>query len=179
MINGDFFKETSRLILRSPKDQDAQVLAIKRGEEFVEKFNLYQKCEKEQILKEFVEFEHFILVLKETQEIIGCVAVKDDPLRYHTNSITLQAWLIEKTAYKGYMLEAVCAILQELFKRRGVERIAIQIFAKNEASIRLAEKLGFEKEGYLKEAVKNHKGQVFDVVLYSLDRISYLKKQNK
>ena len=95
------------------------------------------------------------------------------------DSKTLHAWLTRDMAYRGLMAEALEVVFAELFINRGHERIAIQIMSENQASIRLAEKLGFEPEGYLKRALRNSKDQVFDLALYSLDRETYLQKRNQ
>ena len=166
MTGSDFYKETERLILRTPTPEDANALALARSTEFVMRYNLYEKCDKEQILRELESYDHVLLAEKESKKIIGCISLRDDPVRYHTDSITLHAWLIEEMAYKGYMLEALTEIINELFLI--YQRISVQIFSQNTASLRLAKKLGFEEEGYIKQAVKNKNGEIFDVVLLSL-----------
>ena len=166
MTGSDFYKETERLILRTPTPNDAAELASARSTEFVMRYNLYEECDKEQILRELDSYDHVLLAEKESKKIIGCVSLRDDPVRYHTDSVTLHAWLIEEMAYKGYMAEALNEIINELFL--VYQRISVQIFSQNTASLRLAKKLGFEEEGYIKQAVKNKKGEIFDVVLLSL-----------
>ena len=176
MIKDSFYYETERLILRTAADSDAEELAAKRSTGFVTRYNLYCPCDSEQIIREFQEYEHIVLILKRENATIGCVSIKDDDLRYHVDSKTINAWLTEDNAYNGYMQEALKVILAELFYVRSHERVSIQIFSKNTASIRLAEKLGFEQEGYLKRALKNHLDQVFDLVLLSIDRESFIAK---
>ena len=169
----DFYKETERLILRSPTKSDAQILAQKRSTEFVMRYNLYKPCDSKEIKEELTLFEHILLVSKNDASVIGSLSVKDDYLRYGVDSVSLQAWLTEDMSGQGYMAEALEVILEYLLVDRQHERISVQIFSVNKASVRLAEKLGFKQEGYLKRAVKNHKGQVFDVVLYSMDLSDY------
>ena len=166
MTGSDFYKETERLILRTPTPNDAAELASARSTDFVMRYNLYEKCDGEQILRELDSYDHVLLAEKKSKKIIGCVSLRDDPVRYHTDSVTLHAWLIEEMAYKGYMAEALNEIINELFLI--YQRISVQIFSQNTASLRLAKKLGFEEEGYIKQAVKNKKGEIFDVVLLSL-----------
>ena len=172
----NFYKETERLILRAPTYEDAEALANLRSTEFVLKYNLYKTCDKEQIIRELDTFEHILIQLKESNKIIGCISIREDDFRYHIDSVVLHAWLTEENAYKGYMKEALEPVIYNTFVNCQHERIALQIIADNIASIRLAEKLSFEREGYLKRALKNHNDQVFDVVLYSLSREDYLNK---
>lgn len=173
----ELYLESSRLILRSPISGDSEILARERSRDFVTRYNLYRECDAAQIERELAEYDHAIIVLKETNEVIGCISVRDDDMRYHMDSVLLQAWLTEECAYKGYMCEALDAMIDYLFRVEGHERVAGQILSKNRASIRLVEKLGFEQEGYLKRALRNSKDEVFDVVLYSLDRETYLGRK--
>lgn len=176
MIKDSFYYETERLILRTASESDADELATKRSTEFVTRYNLYRPCDSDQIIRELTENQNIVLVSKDENTIIGCISIKDDDLRYHIDSKTLTAWLTEDKAYNGYMYEALRVVLADLFYIRSHERVSIQIFSQNTASIKLANKLGFEQEGYLKRALKNDFGQVFDIVLLSLDRESFTEK---
>lgn len=173
MNDARFFRQTERLIIRSATLDDAPALAQARSTDFVIRYNLYEPCDAAQIRSELENDEHFSLVLRQTNEIIGCVCVRDDEFRYHMDSKCLQAWLVEETAHQGLMAEALAVIFEELFLQREHERLSIQILSQNRASLRLAEKLGFEREGYLKRALRNQKGEVFDVVLFSLEKDAY------
>lgn len=177
MSEGSFYRSTERLIIRSAVLDDAEALAEARSTDFVMRYNLYEPCDAAQIKGELELYEHFVLISRATDAIIGCVCVREDDLRYHMDSKCLQAWLIYETAHQGYMAEALAVVFEELFLQRGHERLAIQILSQNRASLRLAEKLGFEREGYLKRALRNKKDEVFDVVLFSLEREAYLEKR--
>ena len=171
MFDENFYIKTERLILRAPKLADASDIAKKRSTDFVMRYNLYAACDAEQIISELENYEHILLVEALTNKIIGCISLRDDPVRYHVGSITLHAWLIEEKAYNGYMAEALKAIIPILFLEYS--RLSIQIFSKNTASIRLAQKLGFEQEGYIKQAVKAPSGEIFDLVLMSMARNAF------
>lgn len=171
-----FYQESERLILRSPIESDAPCLATARSTAFVMRYNLYRPCDAEQIREEWEQYEHIVLVRRSDDAVVGCISIRDDETRYHMDSKMLQAWLIEELAYQGYMAEALRVVLRELFRKREHERIALQILSENQASLRLAEKLGFEREGYLKRALRTPEGNVFDVVLLSLDREDYKRR---
>lgn len=168
MINPNLYLKTERLILRIPTKADAQEIASARSTDFVMRYNLYTVCDAEQIIDELESYEHILLIEAKTEKIIGCISLRDDPVRYHTDSVTLHAWLIEEKAYNGYMAEALKEIIPYLFLEYN--RISVQIFSENTASIRLAQKLGFEQEGYIKKAVKAFDDKIFDLVLMSLER---------
>ena len=170
-----FFKSTARLILQSATHADAAELAAKRSTPFVMRYNLYTPCDAAQIKAELDCYEHIVLKSPETGAIIGAISVRDDDFRYHVASKELHAWLTEEYAHQGLMGEALLPLMEKVFAD-GAERIAVRILADNKASLRLAEKLGFVREGYLARALKNAEGTVFDVVLYSISREEFLRR---
>lgn len=170
-----FFRQTERLILKEATTEDATILAKKRSTPFVMRYNLYEPCGEAQIAGELADNPHVLLKNRATGEIIGAISLRDDDFRYHIAAKEMAAWLTEEYAAQGLMSEAIPPVMDHIFNR-DIERISIRIFAENKPSIRLAEKLGFVREGYLARAVKNKQGEVFDVALYSLDANNYLKK---
>jgi ribosomal-protein-alanine N-acetyltransferase len=54
---------------------------------------------------------------------------------------------------KGYATEAVGALVDEAFDKRGAERVFGKVFVGNDASRRVMEKLGFTYEGTLRRSV--------------------------
>ena len=169
-----FLKNTPRLTVREATAADAAILAEKRSTPFVMRYNLYEPCEAAQIAREIGNYPHVLLENRTTGEVIGVISLRDDDFRYHIQAMEMAAWLTEEYAAQGLMAEAIPPVMDHIFNR-DIERISIRIFAENTASIRLAEKLGFVREGYLARAVKNKAGGVFDVVLYSLSKDDYLK----
>jgi len=55
---------------------------------------------------------------------------------------------------KGYMAEALKAGIEYVFKKTKLHRIEANVMPRNEPSIRLMEKLGFENEGLSKKFLK-------------------------
>ncbi|GLQ88321.1 GNAT family N-acetyltransferase [Dyella flagellata] len=68
---------------------------------------------------------------------------------------------------KGYMAEAADALIEHGFKQAGLHRIEADIDPRNLPSIQLIERLGFRREGYLRERWLIG-GEVADTVLYGL-----------
>ena len=68
---------------------------------------------------------------------------------------------------KGVMTEAVSLLVRYLFDTKRMNRIRLIIHPENAASLRLAEKCGFVKEGTARGAWYN-KGRHHDVVIYSI-----------
>jgi ribosomal-protein-alanine N-acetyltransferase len=59
---------------------------------------------------------------------------------------------LERASWKkGIMTEALRAVLPYGFEYMGLNRISALVYPENEASIRLLERLGFQKEGLLRQ----------------------------
>jgi RimJ/RimL family protein N-acetyltransferase len=68
---------------------------------------------------------------------------------------------------KGYMNEALTALLEFGFSQLGLNRVEADIDPRNMASARSLERLGFQKEGHLRERWIVA-GEVSDTGLYGL-----------
>lgn len=59
---------------------------------------------------------------------------------------------LEKDSWKqGIMTEALLAMLSYGFEQMGLNRVEALVYIENDASIRLLERLGFQKEGLLRQ----------------------------
>ena len=70
---------------------------------------------------------------------------------------------------KGYMQETLQAILTHAFAVLNLHRIEADVDPRNEASIRTLERLGFQREGYLRERWQVN-GEIQDALFYGLLR---------
>jgi ribosomal-protein-alanine N-acetyltransferase len=70
---------------------------------------------------------------------------------------------------KGYIQEALRALLGYAFVELDLHRIEADVDPRNKASIRTLERLGFQKEGYLRERWKVN-GEIQDALFYGLLR---------
>lgn len=68
---------------------------------------------------------------------------------------------------RGYGREAVACLLDHVFARPEQRRVYADVDPDNAASIRLLERLGFVREGHLREEWETHIG-VRDTILYGL-----------
>lgn len=68
---------------------------------------------------------------------------------------------------KGLMSEAVRALIEHAFGPLGLRRLEADVDPRNAASIRLLERMGFRREGYLRERW-NVGGELQDSVFYGL-----------
>ena len=70
---------------------------------------------------------------------------------------------------QGYMNEALMALLQYAFEDLNLHRIEADVDPRNTASIKTVERLGFQREGYLRERWQVN-GEIQDAYFYGLLR---------
>ncbi|MCE3232072.1 MAG: speG [Rickettsiaceae bacterium] len=75
---------------------------------------------------------------------------------------------------KGIMTETVKAVLGFAFTRMELHRVEATVTPTNQGSLRVLKKLGFEKEGVLREQKLLH-GKFHDAVMLSLLQKDYMK----
>ena len=168
---------TERLILRPADKKDAAALLPYRNSEFVLRYN----CMRERTLEELerdLERESAIediyyLEEKATGKVMGALYLTEDSLRYNVDSFMLEYWLGEDFARKGFMSEAINAVLDYAFNTKGCELITVRVFEENTASVKLVKKLGFTHEGTLRRCVKTHYGKIFSDCLFSMTKEEY------
>lgn len=70
----------------------------------------------------------------------------------------------EKDRDKGFGTEAIRVILRYAFEDLGLQRVDLSVFEFNELAIRAYEKLGFQREGRVHQAVRRD-GKFHDAIL--------------
>ncbi len=68
---------------------------------------------------------------------------------------------------QGYATEAILLVLHYYFEELRYQKVTINAYSFNEASIRLHERLGFQREGCLRRMIFT-RGQYFDRLVYGL-----------
>ncbi len=115
----------------------------------------------------------FALLVKPSIEVVGHVSFYAINLINQTAEIGY--WLGESYWRNGYISEAVRAILPYGFQELDLRRLTIRVFAENQASAMLAEKLGFKFEGLLRQAVRcRATSKIHDEKIYGLLREEWL-----
>ncbi|HKO96384.1 MAG TPA: GNAT family N-acetyltransferase [Pyrinomonadaceae bacterium] len=79
---------------------------------------------------------------------------------------------------KGYMQEALRALLEYAFNTLNLHRIEADVDPRNTGSIRTVEKLGFQREGYLRERWQVS-GEIQDALFFGLLRPEWEQIQAK
>ena len=76
---------------------------------------------------------------------------------------------------KGYMNEALKALVSHAFEVMELRRLEADVDPRNAASIRTLERLGFQREGFLRERWHVN-GEIQDAFFYGLLRREWLKE---
>ncbi|MDB5871228.1 MAG: family acetyltransferase [Ramlibacter sp.] len=169
--------ETGRLTLRLVSEADLPELLEINGDDETTRYLPYASWRGMADAQEWFdralnrhaagEAGQFVIVLRETGRVVGsCLLFHfDEPSRRAEIGYVLgrQHW------GAGYMLEAGKALVDFAFGPAGLRRLEAEIDPRNTASSRLLERLGFVKEGLLRERWDN-KGEVSDSGLYGLLR---------
>lgn len=75
----------------------------------------------------------------------------------------------EEARRQGYGPEAIGLLLDYGFERLGLQRVGLSVFEFNETAILTYQRLGFHKEGRLRQAVERE-GILHDAILMSLPK---------
>ncbi len=92
----------------------------------------------------------WLMELKETGRVIGEIVLYDFKLRKQADigyRISRKYW------GQGFATEAGQAVVDFAFRNLELDRLQIRCFANNPGSVRIAEKLGFTKEGLIRKGV--------------------------
>lgn len=164
--------ETKRLILRSPRVEDAQSYAAIHNSEFVLRYNAMNPTTPEWMAGKFADAQYcantVFLESKATGELLGAIFLEDDDLRYGVESKSLSYFIRLEESRKGYMKEAMQAVIGYLFENEHLECVSARAFAPNTASRALLKSLGFTENGIIPRCVKGYGDVVFDDVIHTL-----------
>ena len=173
---------TPRLFLRLPRQEDTDAYMSFCYTEFVLKYNAMTVSTRDgveaMLMRSAMEENMLVLEDRVTGQLLGAIFFSDDSLRYGVASQELSYFLREEIAQKGYMTEALSAVIRQLFTSDPeLECISARSFAPNIASRKLLEKLGFHHEGTIRRCVRGYRDIVYDDTLYSLLRQDYVGRE--
>jgi len=103
-----------------------------------------------------------IEVRGEPRGSIGVFPLED----VHRRTAEIGYWLAEEEWGRGIMTEAVAAMTERAFREMDVVRIQAAVFEWNPASMRVLEKCGYVREGWLRKSVWKD-GQLIDSAMYA------------
>jgi len=166
--------ETERLIIRNVLPEDAEDMHPIRHSEFVMRYNCMKPVTMEAfrgMLERCRNKDGWLhIVLKDTGKVIGMIGAAEDDIRYQVSAMTIDYYLGEQYARKGYMSEALTAVMRYMFEEKDLELISARVFGENRASQALLEKLGFTHEGTLRKGLRTYDGEAHCDRLYSILR---------
>ncbi|MEM9251925.1 MAG: GNAT family protein [Planctomycetota bacterium] len=116
-------------------------------------------------LKENEEHDSVTLAIDRRGELVGTV-FQCHPCRDHLN-VEIGYWLTEAARGEGIATRATEALLDLTFGEMGFHRASLKIAPQNEASIAIAERMGLEKEGVLRDFWQLEPGVWTDCVVYA------------
>ncbi|MFC7366003.1 MULTISPECIES: GNAT family N-acetyltransferase [Bhargavaea] len=167
--------ETDRLRLRELTKADADGLFACFSDERVTRFYGQETVHTIEQAEAFVDF--FAYSYKEKRGIRWGIEVKERPGIIGT--IGFNAWspkhkraeigyeILPEHWRKGYTFEAITKLIQYGFDELGLTRIGAVVFMENEASNQLLAKVGFQREGILREYMYQN-GKAYDTYVYSI-----------
>lgn len=167
--------ETHRLFLKGLDDSDAEFIFGEFSDEYVCRY-LYDAepfrgiDEARELIAHFgsdrnTTINRWVIMDKGTGQRLGTCG-------FHcwdkeNNCIEVGYDLREEHCRKGIMTEALTAIIGKAFSEKGINRIQAFVSLDNIASCKVLEKLGFKREGVIRE--KHYfRGKYYDHFCYSL-----------
>lgn len=120
------------------------------------------------------------IVLKESGQLVGSIGLMRDYKREYERVRSIGYAINQEQRGNGYMTEAVRAVLQHGFEKRGLSLISAYAYPWNIDSRRVLEKCGFQYEGTLKRAARMYDGSVYDNDCFAITREEWmiLKRRN-
>ncbi|PWF46656.1 GNAT family N-acetyltransferase [Massilia glaciei] len=182
-----YFKtlSTARLTLRPPRPGDKDALHALHSDPRVMRYfseppwtdpaRAAHQIDEDACAFDREEYFRFAIVLDETQQMIGNCTLH---ALHRQNRRAEIGYALQPAQWgKGYMGEALGALLAYAFRERDLNRLEADIDPRNTESASCLERLGFVSEGYMRERWIVG-GEVCDSALYGLLRRDWDAKQN-
>lgn len=118
------------------------------------------------------------VTLKDTQQLIASIGIVPDPKRENPQVRMLGYWLDEPYWGKGYMSEAVQAVLNYGFNELQLSLITANCYPHNKRSQQVLKRNGFIYEGILHQAELTYNGNIYDHECYYIPNIAHPTEQD-
>ena len=179
--------ETERLIIRCYQPEDAALLKASIDESLVHllPWMTWAKNEPETVQAKIERLRQyrgqfdlgldytFGIFSKDEKKLIGSTGLHT---RLDGNAREIGYWINANCVQQGYATETVKALIKVGFEIEELDRIEIRIIPENTASQRVPQKLGFLYEGTLKNRTTNTEGELRDMMIWTMFKSDYLKK---
>ncbi len=104
-------------------------------------------------------------------DLIGYVHFRE--LNWQVPKAELSYFLDHEYTRNGYMTEVMARMVQFAFRQLQLNKLSLQTLVDNYPSQRLARKVGFRREGDLRNEFRKVSGALFDVMVFGLTREEY------
>ena len=116
----------------------------------------------------------FGIVVQETDQLIGSTGLNQIDFRNHRASFGIMVG--EKGAWgKGYGTEATALVVRYAFEKLYLNRVQLHVYEYNLRGIRAYEKVGFRREGVLRQE-HVYDGRLWDTVVMAILREEWEEK---
>jgi RimJ/RimL family protein N-acetyltransferase len=170
--------ETPRLLLRCPRAGDGEIMqeAILESFDELHRFMYWARTEGSVEEREAnVRLGHanylarkdlpVLIFRREDGRFLGGSGLHEAD--WTVPKFEIGYWLRTSETGKGYMTEAVAGIARIAFDRLEARRVEIRCDSRNERSVALAERLGFEREANLRNHRRAPDGEVSDTLVFA------------
>jgi RimJ/RimL family protein N-acetyltransferase len=173
---------TPRLVLRRFAEADAPAFLAYRNDPKISRYQSWENCGGAEA-REFArqhgaqpfgvpgEWLQIAIALRETDELVGDCAVKIHS--QDNRQATIGGTLARPYQRCGFAAEALSCLLDGLFAQAHLHRIVADTDVENSAAWMLLDRLGFRREGRLKQSLW-FKGRWADEYLYAMLREDWL-----
>mgnify|MGYP001187658816 CR=1 FL=1 len=111
--------------------------------------------------------------LKDSDKVIGVIALEPDKHRPEAESLEIGYSLSREYWGRGIMTEAAEAVIEYGFEEMDLELIAISTSKVNKRSQGVIKKCGFTYEGTVRKTYKIYTGELRDSMIFSILREEY------
>lgn len=101
-----------------------------------------------------------------TQKFLGHIQLEN--INWETPSFGIGYWLCKSAQGQGAMSQASRLICRVAFESLGAQRVHIECDAQNSRSAQVAHRLGFTREGVLRNERRNSFGQLQDTLQFAM-----------
>jgi RimJ/RimL family protein N-acetyltransferase len=104
-------------------------------------------------------------------DLIGFVSFRE--VDWEVPRAEISYFLHQDHAGKGIMTEVLARMVQFAFRQLELNKLSLKTLVDNYSSQRLARKVGFRREGDLRNEIRRDSGALFDIMLFGLTREEY------
>ncbi len=110
--------------------------------------------------------KNFVIVCNDTQKVAGTISLVDIDQRNRKAELG-RLFVFEEFSGKGFGSFSIELLIEYAFNHLNLQKIYLEVFAKNENAVSLYKKAGFKEEGCLKSHIYKN-GEYLDILIMSL-----------